>query len=66
MAPHNQPSSTARTITAGMENIQKAYEDDIPCIMASTLVSSLPVLIVYLFSQKYLIRGISLTSGMKE
>ncbi len=60
------PSSTARTITAGMENIQKAYEDDIPCIMASTLVSSLPVLIVYLFSQKYLIRGISLTSGMKE
>ena len=59
-------SSSSRTITAGMENIQKAYEEDIPCIMASTVVSALPVLIVYIFSQKYLIRGISLTSGMKE
>ena len=59
-------SAESRTITAGMENIEKAYEEDIPCIMASTVVSALPVLIVYIFSQKYLIRGISLTSGMKE
>ena len=60
------PSIDARTITAGMENIERTFEENIPCIMAATLISSLPVLIIYMFAQKYLIKGISLTSGMKE
>lgn len=60
------PSSSARTITSGLESIAKTYEEDIPCIMVVTLISALPVFIIYVFSQKYLIKGISLTSGMKE
>ncbi len=55
-----------RTMTAGLENVQTAFEENIPCIMAATVISAVPVLVVYLFTQKYLIRGISLTSGMKE
>lgn len=59
-------SVDSRTITAGLKNVEVTFEQDIPCIMAATVISALPVFIIYLFSQKYLIRGISLTSGMKE
>ena len=59
-------SKDYRTMTAGLENVQSVFEENIPCIMAATVVSAVPVLVVYIFSQKYLIKGISITSGMKE
>ena len=34
--------------------------------MAATLVSAIPVMVIYLVAQKYLMQGISLTSGMKD
>lgn len=55
-----------RTMTSGLSIVQKLFEQEKGTLMAITCVSAVPVLIVYLFVQKYLIRGISLTSGMKE
>ena len=55
-----------RTMTSGLSVINSQYDRQYATIMAATTISAIPVLIVYLFAQKYLIRGISLTSGMKE
>lgn len=55
-----------RTMTSGLSVVQKLFEQEKGTLMAVTCISAVPVLIAYLFVQKYLIRGISLTSGMKE
>lgn len=55
-----------RTMTSGLSVVTKIFDNQPGTIMAVTVISAVPVLIVYLFVQKYLIRGISLTSGMKE
>jgi multiple sugar transport system permease protein len=55
-----------RTMTSGLSIIFKIYDTEPGTIMAITVISALPVLLVYICCQKYLIRGISLTSGMKE
>ena len=55
-----------RTMTSGLSVITSQYDRQYATIMAATVISAVPVLIVYIFAQKYLIRGISLTSGMKE
>ena len=55
-----------RTMTSGLSVITSKYDRQYATIMAATVISAVPVLVVYLFAQKYLIRGISLTSGMKE
>ncbi|MCR4911320.1 MAG: carbohydrate ABC transporter permease [Bacilli bacterium] len=55
-----------RTMTSGLSVVQGIFDDEKGTLMAVTVVSAVPVLVVYLFVQKYLIRGISLTSGMKE
>ena len=58
--------ASMRTMTSGLSVISSAYDRQYATIMAATVISAVPVLIVYLFAQKYLIRGISLTSGNKE
>ncbi len=55
-----------RTMTSGLSVITSKYDRQYATIMAATVISAVPVLLVYIFAQKYLIRGISLTSGMKE
>lgn len=55
-----------RTMTSGLSVITSQYDRQFATIMAATTISAVPVLIVYILAQKYLIRGISLTSGMKE
>lgn len=55
-----------RTMTSGLKIVQSLFEMKWGSIMAITVISGLPVLVIYCFAQKYLIRGISLTSGMKE
>lgn len=55
-----------RTMTSGLSVVTKIFDGQPGTIMAVTVISAIPVLVVYLFVQKYLIRGISLTSGMKE
>jgi len=55
------------TLTVGVANLshsQPAFATDWPTLMAGTVVAIVPMLIVFLFAQKYFIRGITLT-GIK-
>lgn len=54
------------TLTAGLEKLKGEYDREKASIMAAATVSALPVLVIYLFSQKFLIQGISMSSGIKE
>jgi ABC-type glycerol-3-phosphate transport system permease component len=53
-----------RTITVGLATLQSSRIIDIPVLMAGSLVSALPAVIVYVIFQRYLIAG--LTMGMSK
>lgn len=53
-----------RPITVGLATIPSQHFLDVPELMAGSLVSALPAVIVYLVFQRYLIRG--LTMGMSK
>jgi len=47
-----------RTITVGLATLQSSRMVDVPVLMAGSLVSALPAVIVYLIFQRYLIAGL--------
>jgi len=53
-----------RPITVGLATIPSQHFLDVPELMAGSLVSALPAVIIYLLFQRYLIRG--LTMGMSK
>ncbi len=53
-----------RPITVGLATIPSQHFLDVPMLMAGSLVSALPAVVVYLIFQRYLIRG--LTMGMSK
>jgi len=53
-----------RTITVGLATLQSSRIIDIPVLMAGSLASALPAVIVYVIFQRYLIAG--LTMGMSK
>jgi multiple sugar transport system permease protein/raffinose/stachyose/melibiose transport system permease protein len=53
-----------RPITVGLATIPSQHLLDVPVLMAGSLVSALPAIVVYLIFQRYLIRG--LTMGMSK
>lgn len=53
-----------RTITVGLAVIQTGRVVNVPALMAGSLLSALPAIIVYLIFQRYLIRG--LTMGVSK
>ncbi|MGM7697588.1 carbohydrate ABC transporter permease [Microbacterium sp. A84] len=55
------------TITTGLASLQGnfAQATELGSLMARGLVGSLPLLLVFIFFQKHLIRGISMASGSK-
>jgi multiple sugar transport system permease protein/raffinose/stachyose/melibiose transport system permease protein len=53
-----------RPLTVGLATIPSQHFLDVPELMAGSLVSALPAVIVYLIFQRYLIRG--LTMGMSK
>lgn len=55
---------TALTLPVGLATLQGQYTFDYGKLMAGALVVTLPVLILYAFSQRYIIRSISMT-GIK-
>lgn len=57
-------SPEQRPITVGLATLPSAHAFDLPELMAGSLVSALPAVIVYLLFQRYLIRG--LTMGMSK
>lgn len=52
-----------RTITVGLATLQSSRMVDVPVLMAGSLVSALPAIIVYLIFQRYLIAGLTLGMG---
>jgi multiple sugar transport system permease protein/raffinose/stachyose/melibiose transport system permease protein len=52
-----------RTITVGLATLQSARIIPVPLIMAGSLVSLLPAVIVYLFFQRQLIAGLTMGMG---
>lgn len=51
-------------LTAGLSFLQGQYGSDWPVMMASAVISVVPILIFFLFSQRYFIEGVA-TSGLK-
>jgi multiple sugar transport system permease protein len=52
------------TLPPGLAVLQGAYTTNYTIIMAGAMVASVPVLLIYLFAQKYIIQGVS-RSGLK-
>jgi multiple sugar transport system permease protein len=52
------------TLPAGLASLKGAYNIDYPVIMAGATIASVPVLILYIFVQRYIIEGVA-TSGLK-
>jgi ABC-type glycerol-3-phosphate transport system permease component len=57
----NQPD--VRTITVGLATLQSARIIPVPMIMAGSILSALPAVIVYLFFQRQLIAGLTMGMG---
>jgi ABC-type glycerol-3-phosphate transport system permease component len=54
-------SDTKKTLMVGITGFQSRYSLDIPTVMAGMSLATLPLVIAYLFGQRYFIQG--LTSG---
>jgi ABC-type glycerol-3-phosphate transport system permease component len=54
---------TVRTITVGLATLQSSRVIDVPVLLAGSLVSALPAVIVYLIFQRYLIAGLTMGMG---
>jgi len=52
------------TLQPGLQTLQSAYTTDYETIMTGAAIASIPVLIIYIFAQKYIIEGIT-RSGIK-
>ncbi len=52
------------TLPAGLSTLQGAFATDYPVIMAGATIASVPVLILYIVLQRYIIEGVA-TSGLK-
>ncbi len=51
---------TNRTITVGLGVLSSGHEVSVPALMAGSLVSALPAILVYLFFQRYLVSGLTM------
>jgi len=58
-------SETMRTLPVGLSMFQGQYLVRWELLMAATVVALVPVLIIYFFAQNWIIRGLSVTSGLK-
>jgi multiple sugar transport system permease protein len=52
------------TLPAGLSTLQQAYNIDYPVVMAGATVAAVPVLILFIFVQRYVIEGVA-SSGLK-
>ena len=55
-----------RTLTTGLSLLNGQYDREYASMMAATVLSAIPVLLIYIFAQKYLLQGIQLNSVNKE
>jgi multiple sugar transport system permease protein len=57
-------SAERLTLPVGLTKLQGAYDIDYPVIMAGAAMASIPVLLLYIFVQRYVIEGVA-SSGIK-
>jgi multiple sugar transport system permease protein len=57
-------SAENMTLPPGLATLQSAYVIDFPILMAGSFIASIPVLILFAFTQRYVIEGVS-RSGLK-
>lgn len=57
-------SPGSQTLPPGLSTLQDSYTTNYTVIMAGGVIASIPVLIVYIFTQRYIIEGIA-RSGIK-
>ncbi len=55
--------ASQRTITAGLATLSAGRTTSIPALLAGSLISSIPPIVVYLIFQRHLIRGLTLGMG---
>ena len=53
------------TLQLALRNMIGMYRFDVPRQMAASFVAMMPMLIIYLFAQNYILKGISMSSGLK-
>lgn len=58
-------SVETKTLTAGLATFSGSYAHQYGKQMAGAVLSALPILIVFIFGQKYFIKGISISGGIK-
>jgi ABC-type glycerol-3-phosphate transport system permease component len=52
-----------RTITAGLATLAAGRTTDIPSLMAGSIISAIPAIVVYLIFQRHLVKGLTLGMG---
>jgi ABC-type glycerol-3-phosphate transport system permease component len=51
-------SEGSRTLVVGLTVFRSRFSLDVPVLMAGLTIATLPVLLIYLFGQRYLVRGL--------
>jgi ABC-type glycerol-3-phosphate transport system permease component len=51
-------SDHSRTLMAGLTAFQNRYNLDIPVVMAGLSLATLPIMALYLFGQRFFLRGL--------
>ncbi|MGZ4532553.1 MAG: carbohydrate ABC transporter permease [Mycobacteriaceae bacterium] len=54
-----------KTLMVGITGFQSRYSLDIPTVMAGMVVASVPLIVAYIFGQRYFIRGLT-AGGLKS
>ena len=58
-------SVNMRTLPAGLRVLQAANQTSYGKLAVAAVISAVPIFIIYLFAQKYFIKGISMSGGVK-
>jgi multiple sugar transport system permease protein len=53
------------TLQIAIKNLADIYRTDLPAQMAAAFLGMMPMLILYLLLQNYILKGISMSSGLK-
>ncbi|MBR5356055.1 MAG: carbohydrate ABC transporter permease, partial [Lachnospiraceae bacterium] len=53
------------TLTAGLQLAKGVYSNHVPQMCAIAAIAIVPMIILYFFTQRYFVKGISLSSGVK-
>lgn len=55
--------NSQRTITAGLATLSTGRTTSVPALMAGSLISAIPAIVVYLIFQRHLVKGLTLGMG---